>query len=91
MFVPTRTKREFYQDNRDEILERRKEYYQREDVKERTKEYKQREDFKKQQREYKNREDVKQKRKERIKCPTSQKEMNWGSLYLHNKTQHKDS
>lgn len=45
--------------------------------------------------EYWKREDVKERKKEymkqRIKCPTCKKEMSRGSLYLHNKNQHKNS
>lgn len=86
MHVPTRTKKEHYQDNRDEIREPQRKYCQRKDVKEKHRES---------QRKYRQREDVKEKHREymkqRIKCSTCNKELRRDSLYRHNKNQHNDS
>lgn len=71
--VPTRTTKEYYQDNKKYLLETQKEY---------KKGYRKRDYVKEKQKEY---------MKERIKCPTCNKQMSRGSLYLHNKIQHKAS
>ena len=89
--IPNRTKKEYYEDNKEQIKEHKKEYY--ENNKEHKKEYYEnnKEQIKEYQKEYRedNKDKINEKNKEKVKCNICNKEMNKGNLSRHKKRLHK--